>query len=183
MKIQPTSIAGVATVETSRRADSRGTFARFFCASELGSLMGQRHIVQINHSSTKVPGSVRGMHYQLPPFAEMKLVRCLKGSVWDVALDLRQGSPTFLEWCAETLSAENGKMMVIPEGCAHGFQTLQADCELLYLHTEFYRPDAEAGVMPTDPRVRIEWPLEITALSDNDATRPLLEQDFRGVAF
>jgi dTDP-4-dehydrorhamnose 3,5-epimerase len=114
--------------------DERGFFTRLFCHNELGELIGARQIVQINQSSTRTVGAVRGLHYQHGPSAEMKLVRCIKGKVWDVAVDLRAGSPTFLYWHAEELSAENAHMMVIPEGFAHGFQVLEEDSELLYLH-------------------------------------------------
>jgi dTDP-4-dehydrorhamnose 3,5-epimerase len=182
MKVVRTTISGAAIAEGSRRVDTRGSFARLFCARDLESVIADRRIVQINHSYTKLAGTIRGLHYQLPPYAEMKLVRCLKGRVFDVAVDLREGSDTFLRWQAEELSADNERMMIIPEGCAHGFQTLQPDSELLYLHTEFFHPEAEGGVAPTDPRVGIAWPLEPTAISERDAALPTLAADFRGIA-
>lgn len=182
MKLLPTPLAGVVVVETSAFRDDRGAFSRLFCEEELAQVLGSRRIVQINHSLTDAVGAVRGLHYQRPPHAETKLVRCLRGRVWDLALDLRADSPTFLRWHAEELSADNAKMLVIPEGCAHGFQVLEAASELLYLHTAAYCPDAEAGVSPTDPAVQIGWPLPIGDLSVRDAQHPALPPKFRGIA-
>ena len=121
------------------------------------------------------------MHFQRPPHAEMKLVRCLKGKVWDVAIDLRAGSATFMQWHAEELSAENARMVVIPEGCGHGFQVLEEDSELLYLHTSLYAPEFEDGVLFNDPRLNISWPLPVTDLSERDRKHPLLTLDFAGL--
>jgi len=182
MKVLPTSIAGVAVIDTDRRQDARGSFARLFCAGELSQVVGERRIVQINHSRTAARGSVRGLHFQHPPHAEMKLVRCLRGRVWDVAVDLRAGSPTFLRWHAEELAADNDRMLVVPEGCAHGFQVLEADSELLYLHTAAYRADAEGGVDARDPALAIAWPLPVDGLSARDAQHPPLGPGFRGIA-
>ena len=126
-------------------------------------------------------GAVRGLHFQLAPHAEMKLVRCLKGRVWDVAVDLRAGSPTFLQWHAETLSPDTMRMIVIPEGFAHGFQVLEPDSELLYLHTAAYNADAERAVRYDDPRLGIRWPLPVTQTSLRDAAHPPLGADFIGV--
>jgi dTDP-4-dehydrorhamnose 3,5-epimerase len=181
MNILPSRIAGLAVAETAARADHRGAFMRLFCQQELALVLGARQIVQINHSRTSQIGAVRGLHFQYPPHAEMKLVRCLRGRVWDVAVDLRAGSPTFLQWHAEELSAGNARMMIIPEGCAHGFQVLEADSELLYLHTAFYTPDAEGGVRHDDPRIAIRWPGPITDLSERDRSHPLLSADFAGI--
>lgn len=168
-------------VETTAYTDHRGAFERLFCQEALKVVMGSRPIVQINHSRMHTVGAVRGMHFQHRPNAEMKLVRCLKGSVWDVAIDLRAASPTFMHWHAEELSAVNACMMVIPEGCAHGFQVLEADSELLYLHTAFYEPGAEGGIRHNDPRVAIPWPLPATDLSDRDSNHPLIAADFSGL--
>lgn len=180
MKINPTFIAGVMVVKTEPYIDKRGAFSRLFCSEELGEIVGSRRIVQINHSRTQIVGAVRGLHYQKPPHAEMKLVRCLKGRVWDVAVDLRAGSPTLLHWHAEELSAENARMLVIPEGCAHGFQVLEEGSELLYLHTAFYTPPAEGGIRPTDSKLAIRWPLPVQDLSDRDGNHPLLTAEFSG---
>lgn len=181
MNVIATPIAGAALVETRAHQDARGAFARLFCAHALADILGPRHIVQINQSRTLRPGAVRGMHFQHPPHAEMKLVRCIRGRVWDVVVDLRAGSPTFLQWHAQELDAQSASMLVIPEGCAHGFQVLEADSELLYLHTAFYTPSAEAGVRHDDPRVGIRWPLTVTDLSPRDQAHPLLPDDFAGI--
>lgn len=169
-------------IVTSRpHQDERGSFARWFCEADLAAVIGGRRIVQINHSRTQARGAIRGLHFQHPPHAEMKLVRCLKGRVWDVAVDLRADSPTFLHWHAVELSAANGSMYVIPEGCAHGFQALEPDSELLYLHTAAYAPDAEAGVRHDDPRLGIRWPLPAADLSSRDRSHPLLDAGFAGL--
>ena len=151
MNIHSAPLSGLFLVEASPHKDSRGQFTRLYCEDGLHSLIGSRKIVQINHSRTTAVGAVRGMHFQMPPFAEMKLVRCIKGRVWDVSLDIRQDSKTFLQWHAEELSETNNLMIVIPEGFAHGFQVLESGSELLYLHTAFYEPNAEIGIKFDDP--------------------------------
>lgn len=182
MKLIATRLAAVVIVETSGFADQRGVFSRYYCERELSPVIGTRRIVQINHSQNIAKGTVRGMHFQRAPHAEVKLVRCIKGRVWDVAVDLRAGSPSFLQWHGEELSAENQRMLVIPEGCAHGFQTLEAGSELLYLSTSFFAPEAEGGVACDDPRLKIVWPLPVGGLSERDRRHPLLTDDFRGIA-
>jgi len=182
MKLLTTPIEGVLMAETSRFTDKRGAFARLFCEHDLASTLGGSHIVQVNHSLTRKPGAVRGMHFQHAPHAEMKMVRCLRGRVWDVAVDLRNDSPTFLQWHGVELSAVNDRMIVIPEGCAHGFQVLEADSELLYLHTAFYTPDAEGGVRFDDPTIGIDWPLDVTDLSERDQSHPLIDDTFTGLS-
>jgi len=137
--------------------------------------------VQINHSRTATVGAVRGLHFQNPPHAEMKLVRCLKGRVWDVAVDVRRDSPTFLCWHGEELIPADLRMMVIPEGFAHGFQVLEPDSELLYLHTASYAPGVERGLRYDDPALGIAWPLAATELSARDAKHPIIGADFRGL--
>ena len=181
MNVRSTALQGVVVVETSPVVDQRGAFARLFCERELATIIGDRHIVQINHSRTSAVGAVRGLHYQRPPHAEMKLVRCLKGRVWDVAVDLRAGSPTFLQWHAEELTPGNARMLVIPEGCAHGFQVLEAESELLYLHTAFYTPASEGGLPHHDPRLGILWPLPVADLSERDRHHPPIDPDFSGM--
>ncbi len=181
MRITDTRIKGLKIIDAAPVVDARGSFARWFCARELGSALGGMSILQINHSKTIKAGSVRGMHFQKPPHGEMKLVRCIKGRVWDVSLDVRAGSPTFLQWHAEELSADNAKMMVIPERCAHGFQVLEPDSELLYLHTAFYDPASEGGVRYDDPMAGIQWPLPPADLSDRDKAHPALTDGFKGV--
>lgn len=181
MKILTTSLDGLTVVESTPLADHRGAFTRLFCERELAPILCGRRIMQVNHSCTLVVGAVRGLHFQYPPHAEMKLVHCLKGRVWDVVVDLRAGSSTFLRWHAEELSDANNKMMVIPEGCAHGFQVQEPDSELLYLHTAFYEPYAEGGLLCTDPRLSITWPLPVQDLSHRDTNHPLLTTDFLGI--
>lgn len=182
MKLVPTPIQSVFVVETNVFNDHRGAFARLFCTRELAAVIGERHIAQVNHSRTSAPGAVRGMHYQRPPHAEMKLVRCVRGRVWDVAVDLRTGSPTFLQWHAEELTPQNARMLIVPEGCAHGFQALEPDSELLYLDTAFYTPEAEGGVAHNDPRLAISWPLPVVNLSTRDQSHPLITPSFSGIS-
>jgi dTDP-4-dehydrorhamnose 3,5-epimerase len=181
MNLVETSIPGAWIIENTAYQDNRGAFSRLFCSQELQAIVSQKKIVQINHSMTHSVGAVRGLHYQNPPHAEMKIVRCLKGRVFDVAVDLRQGSPTFLKWTAVELTPENRLAFVIPEGCAHGFQVLAEDSELLYLHTAFYAPGAEGAVRFDDPRIGVNWPLTPTDLSSRDLSHPHLKENFKGI--
>ena len=152
-----------------------------FCSQELAELLGDRRIAQINHTFTAKTGTVRGMHFQHPPHAETKYVACLRGTVFDVAVDLRRDSPTFLHWHGEVLSGDNHRTLVIPEGFAHGFQTLIEDCEMLYLHTHPYVPGAEGGLNAMDSRLAIAWPLPISERSARDTDHPLLTEEFIGI--
>ncbi len=181
MKIISTPIQGVSIVETKSFQDERGWFYRAFCDRKLDFLLEEQTIRQVNISRTEAVGAIRGMHFQYPPHAEIKLIRCLKGRVWDVAVDLRQGSSTFLQWHQAELSADNASMMVIPQGCAHGFQVLESGSELLYLHTASYEPKYEGAVRYSDPRINIPWPVTATDVSQRDASHPLLSEDFRGI--
>lgn len=174
-------IAGLKRIERQRLEDSRGFLSRIFCAEELVEAGWDRPIAQINHTSTAKRGTVRGMHYQRPPHAEIKLVSCIRGEIWDVAIDLRAGSKTFLHWHAERLSAENNRAMLIPAGFAHGFQTLSDDVELLYCHSAAYVPVAESGLNPKDLMLAINWPKPITELSERDSLHPMLDKQFAGV--
>jgi dTDP-4-dehydrorhamnose 3,5-epimerase len=135
----------------------------------------------MNHSFTKQKATIRGMHYQLPPFSEIKLVRCIAGAVYDVIIDLRKDSTTFLQWFGVELSAQNKKMIYIPQGFAHGFQALSDDCELIYHHSQFYTPGAEGGIKYDDKRVSINWPLTVTSISERDNQHPLLDKNFKGI--
>ena len=163
LTLTPLPLPGLTLVDTAAFEDHRGAFARLFCAEELAAL-GMRQIIQINHSLTRSPGALRGLHFQRPPKAEAKLVRCLKGRVLDVAVDLRAGSPTYRTWHAVELSAQNRRALFLPRGFAHGFQTLEADCELLYLHDECYCPEHEGGLRHDDPALGIPWPLPVADL-------------------
>lgn len=182
LKKLPTSIEGVFIIERQQRGDERGFFERLYCRSTLASWGWRDGVAQINHSFTAERGTCRGLHYQLPPFAEYKLVSCLRGAVWDVVLDVRRDSPTFLQHVAVDLSEQNARSLVIPPGCAHGFQTLRESVDLLYCHSAEYAPHSEAGVHVLDPRVNIMWPLAITQLSARDANFPHLQDDFQGVS-
>ncbi len=181
MKFLETKLKDLFVIEPEQYQDHRGKFLRIFCENEFSEINFQKKIVQINQSSTKLKGLIRGMHFQYPPKAEIKIVRCIKGSIFDVALDLRKNSYTFLKWRGETLSEENAKSYYIPEGFAHGFQTLEEDTVLLYLHTEFYNPKYEGGIRYNDPIVKIEWPLEIEEVSERDKNFKLLDKDFKGL--
>jgi len=174
-------LEGLKLIERQRIGDSRGFLSRLFCAEELAAAGWVKPIVQINHTHTSLLGTVRGMHFQRPPHAEMKLVNCIRGEVWDVAVDLRTDSPTLLHWHAERLSADNGRALLIPEGFAHGFQALTDDVELLYCHSAAYNSSADAGLNPLDARLAITWPLAISELSARDAAHPLIETGFEGV--
>lgn len=179
--MQDTPIAGVRVVERRLARDDRGHFARLFCADELASYDWPGSIAQVNESWTARLGSLRGMHYQAPPHADAKLVTCVRGAVLDIALDVRAGSSTFLHWHAETLSADNGRALLLPPGCAHGFQALTDDVLLIYCHSHRYTPSADTGINPLDPRLAIDWPLPIADISERDRTRPMLAGDFTGV--
>ena len=176
-----TPLEGLVVLHRKPLGDHRGFLERLFCADELNSLLLDKKIMQINLTLTAKQGTVRGMHFQHPPHAENKFVSCLRGEVFDVAVDLRQGSSTFLHWHAEVLSANNHRTLVIPEGFAHGFQALTDDCEMLYFHTVVYQPTAEDGLHSQDPMFDIRWPLSIAELSPRDAAHSLLTDDFRGV--
>jgi dTDP-4-dehydrorhamnose 3,5-epimerase len=181
MIIHPTLIADLMVAESKAFKDDRGAFARLFCEQALSSVLGGRKIVQINHSCTTAVGAVRGMHFQHAPHSEMKLVRCLKGKVWDVAVDLRPQSPSYKRWYAQELSPQNAQMMVIPEGFAHGFQVLEAGSELLYFHTAFYKPEYEGGLRHDDPLLGITWPLPVTDISERDSSHAYIDNSFRGI--
>ena len=174
-------LAGLKLLQRQRQGDNRGFLTRLYCADELFSAGWRRPLAQINYTNTVRCGTVRGMHYQLPPHAEMKLVTCVRGEVWDVAIDLRVDSSTFLNWHAEILSSVNNRAMLIPEGFAHGFQTLSDDVEILYFHSVAHSPESEAALNPKDPSLIIAWPLEITELSIRDAEHPFIDYGFEGV--
>ena len=175
--ILDTPLLGLKLIQRKPIGDARGHFERLYCSDELQALIPGKGIRQINHTLTTRQGTVRGMHFQHSSYAETRFVSCLHGEVFDVAVDLRQGSPTFLHWHAEVLSADNHKTLVIPEGFAHGFQTLARDCEMLYFHTALYEPDAEGGLNAQDPKLAILWPEAITELSLRDAALPPLTEN------
>lgn len=181
LTITPLPLGGLKLVEHQRIGDVRGFLERIFCAEELLSAGWRKPIAQINHTYTARRGTVRGLHFQHPPHAEMKLVRCIRGEVWDVAVDLRSSSASFLRWHAEKLSADNGRALLLPEGFAHGFQTLSDDVEMLYCHSAAYASAAEAGLHAEDSQLAIPWPLPIAELSARDRGHPPLTEGFAGV--
>jgi len=176
-----TPLAGLMRVQRKALEDQRGFLSRFYCADEFREAGLHKPIAQINHSLTRGKGAVRGLHFQYPPHAETKLVSCLRGEIFDVAVDLRRDSPTFLLWHGVVLSARNRQSLLIPEGFAHGFQTLSEDCELLYLHTAAYHPESEGALNVGDPKLGIAWPLAIAEISERDRKHKFVEQDFLGI--
>jgi dTDP-4-dehydrorhamnose 3,5-epimerase len=178
--LTPLPIAGAFLAQSSPKGDARGSFMRLFCANDFGQAHGAREIVQINWSHTAAAGTVRGLHFQEAEHADAKWVRCMEGRVWDVIVDLRRDSATFLQWTAVELAADNFRAVFIPEGCAHGFQSLEPDSRLLYLHTAFHNPSAERGVAYNDPQLAIAWPQPVTLLSDRDRSLPSVQAYFGG---
>lgn len=181
LAVSDTLILGLKVIERQKIMDSRGYFSRIFCMQELALAGWNKPVAQINQTQTQAKGSVRGMHFQNPPHGEIKFVTCIRGRIWDVAVDLREGSPTFLKWHAEELSESNNRAMLIPEGFAHGFQTLSDDCELIYLHSSAYCKEAEAGLNPIDPLLSVRWPLSIAEISAKDRLHTMLKKEYKGV--
>lgn len=181
MIFHPTKLAGSYIIDLEPRSDERGWFARYYCKNEFAQIGHQQEWVQMNHSVSYEKGTLRGMHFQLPPFREIKMVRCIAGAVFDVIVDVRKDSPTFLQWIGLELSAANKKTLYIPEGFAHGFQTLSGNCELIYHHSEYYTPGAEGGLRYDDPVLKIDWPLPVTVLSERDGGHPYVNEQFKGI--
>ena len=179
MQFEPTAIAGAVIVRHPRRRDERGNFSRLYCEREFAAAGLGTRWVQANHSVTLGAGSVRGMHFQRPPYAETKLVSCTAGRAFDVAVDLRSGSPTYLQWASVEL--DDATSFYIPQGCAHGFQALTGEVHLIYQHSDFYAPEAEAGVRFDDPALGIRWPLAIATVSDRDRSFPLISDVFESI--
>lgn len=175
-------LSGLKEITRNQIGDNRGFLSRVFCANELAVCGWNKPVAQLNHTYTGTKGTVRGMHFQHSPHAEMKLVSCLRGVVWDVAVDLRPESKTYCQWYGIELSAEKGNALLIPEGFAHGFQTISDDVELLYCHSEFYAPEFEAGLNPFDPLLSIQWPLLTTEISARDQAHPFIDTEFKGVS-
>lgn len=178
-----TKISGLYGLKRLVSRDVRGEFQRLFCADELRACGWSEPIVQVNQTHTRTKGSIRGMHMQIAPYSEFKMVTCTRGKVFDVVLDLRPESETFLTWVGEVLSAEDANGLVIPPGCAHGFQTLCDDVEMLYCHDRKYAATHEFGVHAFDPSAKISWPIEVTELSLKDSSFPFLEEGFNGVDY
>ena len=172
---------GLKIIERTEVVDQRGAFERLFCADSLERLINSKPVKQISRSQTEHAGVVRGMHFQYPPFAETKIVTCIQGDIFDVVVDLRKGSTSFLKWFGINLHSSGCKTLLIPEGFAHGFQTLSPNCEVLYFTTASYTPTAEGLVNALDPLIGIKWPLEISSRSARDSTRPMLDANFKGI--
>jgi dTDP-4-dehydrorhamnose 3,5-epimerase len=164
-----TELPGAFVIDLERREDERGFFARAWCMDEFGDHALSTRVVQCNIAFNRTRGTLRGMHFQEPPHAEVKLVRCSRGAIYDVIIDLRPESPTYMQWIGVELTEQNGRMLYVPEGFAHGYQTLADDTETFYQVSEFYAPQAEGGVRWDDPAFGIEWPLEVSVISEKDA--------------
>jgi dTDP-4-dehydrorhamnose 3,5-epimerase len=181
MIFTPTTLAGSFVIDLEPFSDQRGWFARTYCKKEFQQIGHDKEWVQLNHSFTTAKGSVRGMHFQYPPHTEIKMVRCIAGAIFDVIIDVRTGSSTFLQWFGTELSAANKKMLYIPAGFAHGFQTLTDDCELIYHHSSFYTPGAEGAIRFDDKKINIHWPIAVTDMSPRDKQHTYLNDSFTGV--
>jgi dTDP-4-dehydrorhamnose 3,5-epimerase len=172
MKFNDIGLEGACTIDLDMMGDERGFFARTFCVNEFQENGLDGKIVQINNSLSQKKGTLRGIHYQVEPCAETKIVRCLNGSLWDVIVDLRKESQTYLSWYGEELSAQNRKMMYVPKGFGHGFISLEDNTEIIYMVTEFYSPENERGVRWDDPKIGIKWPVDPVIISDKDKSHP-----------
>lgn len=175
MLYRETGLDGAYVIDLEKRGDERGFFARFFCAEEFSTKGLKTQFVQVNNSLSAQKGTLRGLHYQLAPKAEVKVVRCIQGALWDVIVDMRPSSPTYKKWFGTELTAENRRMMYVPEGFAHGFITLQDNTEALYLVSEYYSPELERGIRYDDAELQIEWPISPVVISDKDLKHPPLE--------
>ncbi|HSS95391.1 MAG TPA: dTDP-4-dehydrorhamnose 3,5-epimerase [Terriglobales bacterium] len=175
MRFQETKLRGAFVVELEKHEDERGFFARSWCEQEFAAHKLNSRTVQCNVSFNKTKGTLRGMHYQIAPCAEAKLVRCTRGSIFDVIIDLRPDSPTYTKYVSEVLSADNYKAFYVPEGFAHGFQTLEDNSEVFYQMTELYSPQHQRGLRYNDPMFSINWPIDTTVISERDRSYP----DFR----
>ena len=176
MRFAELPIPGAFRIDLEKREDDRGFFARLYCREEFADQGLNTEWVQMNDSFSRTVGTLRGLHYQRPPHAETKLVRCLKGAIFDVIVDLRAGSDSFGRSQAVELTEDNRTMLYIPKGVAHGFQTLRSDTELLYFHSELYAPGAEGGVRYDDPDIGVPWPLPVAEVSDRDRAHPTLKE-------
>lgn len=181
MKLIKTSIPSVVIIETGVHIDERGGFSRIYCRDESAKNQLEMDVVQINRSINTHAGTFRGLHFQHPPACECKRILCVRGRIYDIIVDLRMDSPTFLSWIGVELSSDQQRMVHIPAGCAHGFQTLEPHTELIYLHSERYSPDHEDGLRFTDPLLNIELPLPVSRISQRDAEMPLLDPTFSGL--
>ena len=181
MKFHPLALSGAYEIELLPRGDARGRFTRLFCAKELTEIGHTKPIVNVNHSYTQQKGTIRGMHFQYPPDCEIKIVKCIRGAIWDCIVDIRKDSPTFLKWTAVELSESNDRMIYIPEGFAHGFQSLTNGVEMIYFHTNYYVPQSEGGLRFDDPSIEIAWKSSAVEISDRDRSHSLIQETFKGI--
>lgn len=181
MDFEETKLKGAFIIKLEPNFDLRGSFTRLYCKKEIKKISHFKEILQINHSVNLKKGTLRGLHYQIQPGNEIKIIRCLRGKVFDVIVDLRKNSDTFLKWFGLELSEENMQMIYIPEGFAHGFQTLVDNCELLYLHTAYYSAAYERGLRYNDSKLGIKWPIKKSVISEKDKDYPLLNECFGGL--
>jgi dTDP-4-dehydrorhamnose 3,5-epimerase len=179
IQVSPTRLEGLSVLHRNPFSDHRGSFERLFCDEDLAQF--DFTICQINLSQTHKSGTIRGMHFQHAPDCEKKIVSCFRGEVLDVAVDIRKGSPTFLQWHGEILSADNHRSLLISEGFAHGFQTLSADCELLYFNSARYSKQNEGELNAFDPKLSIDWPADLTDMSERDRNAALINDTFAGI--
>jgi dTDP-4-dehydrorhamnose 3,5-epimerase len=176
-----TTLDGLFKIEHKPIKDSRGFLNRLFCTNDFQEIGFNKSIIQMNHTLTKREGVVRGLHYQNIPHTEAKIVSCVSGEIFDVVVDIRKNSPTFLKWHSEILSSENNISIYIPEGFAHGFQSLSDNCNLIYMHSNFYSSNSEAALNALDPKLEISWPLVITEMSERDKEHPMISSRFKGI--
>jgi dTDP-4-dehydrorhamnose 3,5-epimerase len=181
MKFIPTEIEGVISITAEPHRDDRGFFERRFCTREIKRAGIHFDLAQINHSGSVKAGTVRGLHYQIPPMCEAKIVQCIKGKIFDVAIDLRENSSTYLCWHGEELNAETGNGLLVPHGCAHGFQSLEENVEVLYFSDQFYTQVYERTLNALDPDVGIAWPLPIAMMSNKDRDAPCIGSAFEPI--
>jgi dTDP-4-dehydrorhamnose 3,5-epimerase len=181
MKFHKTPLVGAYTIELEKHGDERGFFSRFFCEKEFAAAGLETRFPQINNSVSARKGAVRGLHYQLAPNAEVKAMRCVRGAMYDVIVDLRAGSPTYLQWFGTELTAENRTMMYVPRGFAHGFMSLTDEVEVVYMASAFYAPESERGLRWDDPTIGVKWPIEPVEVSDKDRAWPDFDPVWHGV--
>lgn len=174
-------LEGLVVFEHKPHKDIRGHFQKLYSNKDLQPFLEGQNVVQVNHSFTEHPGTVRGFHFQHPPFSEIKVVTCIRGAIQDVVVDIRQGSPTFLQTFSIELSEVNSLSLLIPSGFAHGFQSLLPNTELIYCHTEEHYPEYEDGLNVLDPKLQVAWPLDVGNLSERDKLHKLLSREFKGV--
>ncbi|HEY0946102.1 MAG TPA: dTDP-4-dehydrorhamnose 3,5-epimerase [Opitutaceae bacterium] len=167
-----TKLKGAFVIDVEKREDHRGFFGRVWCAREFAAHGLNPTIAQINTSHSRKKGTIRGLHYQVAPYAEAKFIRCTRGRIYDAIIDLRPDSPTYLQWIGQELSAENHRMLYVPENFAHGFVSLEDDCEVYYPATQFYTPEAERGIRWNDPTFNITWPVPIEVFTEKDMSHP-----------